>query len=351
MRLDEYYKRLGLPSTASSAEVKRAYRRLRATYHPDRNKGRESKVEPVFKRVQEAFEILTGEREPPLDTRTPANDSGRNAKPPQQESSSRQADHSAWSASRRWDAYGSKDRPPMRGANRHHQLHVPLEVALNGGDVPARYESTGICRQCHGASAKYIVKQCSDCGGVGQLADGKRCGGCAGTGRTGSSQWCPTCQSKGIENFWKSDTVKVPPGAWDGQRLVVAGGGHPGPNGGPAGDAIFSVVVVCGSDFHREGLNLTGEIHVDFVTATLGGTFEARILGRELRMTIPPNSQHGSNIRLPALGLSDGAGKQGDLRLHIVLAMHPAAMRLTNEQRQLFQEMFADAARRTASDT
>src|SRR5471032_2680547 len=62
--LKEYYRRLELPDTASPADVTRAYRRLRAKYHPDRNKGRESIVEPVFKRVQEAFEILIGKREP-----------------------------------------------------------------------------------------------------------------------------------------------------------------------------------------------------------------------------------------------------------------------------------------------
>jgi molecular chaperone DnaJ len=109
------------------------------------------------------------------------------------------------------------------------------------------------------------------------------------------------------------------------------------------------VVVVCGSDFHREGLDLTGELEVDFVTATLGGTFEAKILGRNLRMAIPPNSRQGSLIRLPAHGLSNGSGNQGDLKLHLVLAMPLTVAHLTNEQRQLFRDMFADAARRRSS--
>ncbi|HVE08802.1 MAG TPA: DnaJ domain-containing protein, partial [Paraburkholderia sp.] len=62
MSIGEYYKRLDLPETASPDEIKRAYRRLRAKYHPDLNKGREASVEPVFKRIQEAFEVLTGTR-------------------------------------------------------------------------------------------------------------------------------------------------------------------------------------------------------------------------------------------------------------------------------------------------
>jgi molecular chaperone DnaJ len=131
----------------------------------------------------------------------------------------------------------------------------------------------------------------------------------------------------------------------------VAGGGFPGVHGGAAGDAIFSISVVCGADFTREGLNLSGELQVDFVTATLGGSVEAKVLGRDLRITILPNSQQGCVIRLPARGLSDKAGNQGDLRLRIALVMPSAATLLTDEQRHAFQEMFADAARRGAPDS
>lgn len=77
--LDEYYRRLELPDTASPADVKRAYRRLRAKYHPDRNKGREATVEPVFKRIQEAFEILIGERKAPM--AVPASDASSGPMP------------------------------------------------------------------------------------------------------------------------------------------------------------------------------------------------------------------------------------------------------------------------------
>ncbi len=354
--LDEYYRRLHLPGNASPADVKRAYRRLRAKYHPDHNQGEESKVEAEFKRIQEAFEILSGEREPPSGVRAPSPDSARKAEPSPREqprehsASAGQAQGAKWSASGTWRAYGSHDGPlPARGANRHDKLYVPVEIALNGGDVPTSYQVTEVCRRCHGMSSRFTVEQCSDCGGVGRLAGGARCGACAGTGRSTRNQWCPTCQNTGSENYWKTDTVSVPAGTWDGQKLVMPGGGFPGPNGGAAGDAILSVVVLCGSDFHRDGLNLTGSLHVDFVTATLGGPFDAKVLGRDLRIVIPPNAQQGSLIRLPAHGLSDGSGNRGDLRLHLVLAMPPAVEHLTSEQRQLFGEMFAEAARRSSS--
>jgi DnaJ-class molecular chaperone len=292
LSFDEYYRRLKLPDTASPAEIKRAYRRLRAKYHPDRNKGREAAVEPVFKGIQEAFEILTGVRVSPAagTTPEPKNHPG-NAPSPRE----------------------TRRSPPMRGANCLVELFVPLEVAIDGGGVEATYPVKGPCHPCEKDK--------------GDLA-------------------CARCLGTGIRTWRKSEIVAIPRGAWDGQRLVVEGGGHPGVNGGPAGDAIFSVAIVCGSGVSRSGLDLACEIQVDFVTATLGGDVEARVLGRTLKVTIPPNAQPGTTIRLPGLGLADRGGSRGVLTLQLALTMPAAASHLTDIERQQLREMFADAERR-----
>ncbi|GAB7526254.1 DnaJ C-terminal domain-containing protein [Paraburkholderia sp. 2C] len=356
MSIGEYYKRLNLPETASPEEIKKAYRRLRAKYHPDLNKGSESNVEPVFKRIQEAFEVLTGARAPAAHGASATQEANRptQARPPQPQApraNERDARSKSWStASDRWQAYRSNDdRPPMRGANRHDKLYVPLDVALNGGHAPTSYQITAPCRQCGGMSARVNAGPCADCEGQGKTALGARCGSCGGSGRANIDR-CPACQNTGSESYWKTDQVAVPAGAWDGQQLTVPDGGFPGANGGAAGNALLSVVILCGSDIERDGLNLTRELKVDYVTATLGGTFDAHLLGRNLRVAIPPNSTQGSVIRLPAHGLSDASGNQGELRLHVVLAMPDAARYLTDEQRAQLKQMFDDAARRLKSD-
>jgi len=317
--LDEYYRRLELPDTASPADVTRAYRRMRAKYHPDRNKGRESIVEPMFKRVQEAFEILIGKREP-------------------------QSGPVAASPGGRGKAARSREHggPPTRGASCLIRLFVPLEAAIHGGEVEVSYPVNGPCCQC-----QERVSQCARCGGSsGQSVSGMRCTACVGNGRPLESDWCPTCLGTAVMTYRKSETVKISPGAWDGQRLVVEGAGHPGTNGGPPGDATFSVAIACGSAFRRDGLNLACEVQVDFVTATLGGNFEAQILGHALRMMIPPNAHQGSLIRLLRHGLTDCNGSRGDLTLQLVLTMPAAVSHLTDNERQRLREMFADAERR-----
>jgi curved DNA-binding protein len=57
----DYYTSLGIPKTASEAEIKKAYKKLAMQYHPDRNKG-DKKAEEKFKEINEAYQIL-GDKE------------------------------------------------------------------------------------------------------------------------------------------------------------------------------------------------------------------------------------------------------------------------------------------------
>lgn len=305
MSLDHYYRQLELPSTASPAEIKRAYRRLRARYHPDRNKGREATVEPLFKRIQEAFEILTGERKAPTPGASPAPS-------PAPASTSASSFTQARERHREAQPREPRSRPPMRGANCMTELFVPLEAAIHGGDVLASYMVNGPCFQCHGH---------------------------------GGSR-CPACHGTRASAHRRIETITLAPGAWDGQRVVLEGAGHPGVNGGSAGDAIFSIVIVCSSAFRRDGLDVACEIQVDFATAMLGGAFEAKVLGRPLPMTIAPNSQAGTAIRMRGLGLADRQGARGDLTLHLALVLPACAAHLTEDERARLRQMFAAAQSR-----
>ena len=54
----DYYKALGVPKDASQADIKKAYRKLARTYHPDANKG-EASSEERFKEISEAYDVLS----------------------------------------------------------------------------------------------------------------------------------------------------------------------------------------------------------------------------------------------------------------------------------------------------
>ncbi|PBP24780.1 DnaJ domain-containing protein [Diplocarpon rosae] len=54
----DYYGDLDLPPTAEVAEIKRQFKKLALTYHPDRNPGRENEVTAKFQKIQSAHEVL-----------------------------------------------------------------------------------------------------------------------------------------------------------------------------------------------------------------------------------------------------------------------------------------------------
>src|SRR5881398_1720963 len=56
----DYYKSLGVPKDAGQADIKKAYRKLARTYHPDANKG-DAASEEKFKEISEAYDVLSDE--------------------------------------------------------------------------------------------------------------------------------------------------------------------------------------------------------------------------------------------------------------------------------------------------
>src|ERR1700742_5114694 len=58
----DYYKTLGVPKTATAAEIKKSYRELARKYHPDANKG-SSDAEDRFKEITEAYNVLSDEKQ------------------------------------------------------------------------------------------------------------------------------------------------------------------------------------------------------------------------------------------------------------------------------------------------
>src|ERR1051325_2853998 len=53
----DFYAVLGVPRTASDDDIKKAYRKLALTYHPDRNNG-SKEAEERFKAISEAYDVL-----------------------------------------------------------------------------------------------------------------------------------------------------------------------------------------------------------------------------------------------------------------------------------------------------
>ena len=79
--------------------------------------------------------------------------------------------------------------------------------------------------------------------------------------------------------------VRIPPGVPDGQRLRVAGKGHPGVGGGPRGDLHLKVRVRPHPRFERDGDDLATDVPVPVWQAALGGDIEVQRAHRQRELS------------------------------------------------------------------
>eukprot|EP00961_Rhodomonas_salina_P175723 2369161-Rhodomonas_salina.1 len=56
---EDYYEVLGVSKNAEEGEIKRAYKKLALKYHPDKNPDDQAGAEALFKKVSEAYDVLS----------------------------------------------------------------------------------------------------------------------------------------------------------------------------------------------------------------------------------------------------------------------------------------------------
>ena len=113
-------------------------------------------------------------------------------------------------------------------------------------------------------------------------------------------------------------SVRIPPGANDGDRVRVAGQGAPGGGGGPTGDLIITIRVRAHPHFERDGLDL----HLD-LPVTAGEAFHgAKVLvptpGGEVSLKVPTHAQSGQTVRLKGRGVKRKS-EVGDLFVRLLI--------------------------------
>jgi DnaJ-class molecular chaperone len=112
-------------------------------------------------------------------------------------------------------------------------------------------------------------------------------------------------------------TFRIPPGVDSGKRIRLAGQGHVGSGGGPAGDLIIELRVAPHPTLQREGRNLRTRLTIDLATALLGGKRPVRGVDRDVTLKIPPGVQPGQKLRLRGQGIAPPHGGPGDLIVEI----------------------------------
>ena len=295
----DYYKILGIEKNASSAEIKKAYRKMAMKYHPDHSKG-DKAAEEKFKKISEAYAVLSDEEK-----------------------------------RKQYDTYGSADfnqRYSQEDIFRNFDFgDIFKEFGFGGrgfstGDGGFRFSFGGGGSPFGGRSARQPAPKGSDL--VYELPLTLR-EVATGTDKTISFQHQGRAQNI---------NVKVPKGMINGKKLRLAGKGEPSPYGGAAGDLYIKSVVLEDPAFTIDNYDLVVNREIKLTEAVLGTQITIpTIEGKDLTLKIPPGTRHKTKMRLGGHGIPHMKGQgRGALFVQILINM---PSRLTREQKKLMAQL------------
>ncbi len=349
----DYYEVLGVPRGASEEEIKKAFRQLARTHHPDRNPG-DKEAEERFKEIGEAYSVLSDpEKRARYDQFGSADGPGPGA--------------GGFSGGFGgggspfgdigdiFDAFfgggagGQRRSGPARGEDLRVDMELSLEECFHGVEREVRLTRQENCADCQGTGGRNGEKpaRCARCGGTGQVQQARDtafgrfvtarpCPVCHGAGQTVKDP-CPTCHGSGRQRRARSLKVRIPPGVGDGARVRLSGEGEPGQRGGPAGDLYVFVREHPHERFVREGSDLHVELSIGFPEAALGDEFDLQGIDGQVKVKVPEGTQAGQEIHLRGRGMPHlRGGGRGDLVVHVALKV---PRRLSSEERDLLQRL------------
>jgi molecular chaperone DnaJ len=330
----DYYALLGVSSSASADEIKRAYRRLARELHPDTNP--DPTAEERFKEVARAYEVLSDpERRRRYDMFGPDEPRGAGSDPFGGMGGAGFGDiFDAFFGSGSPFGGGRQRGPsgPVRGPDMEVALDLAFEEAVFGVDRDITLRVPVTCDECAGSGARPGTEPvtCRDCGGAGQVRRVRQsilgqvvtatpCPRCGGSGKAIEDP-CPSCRGEGRRTEERTWTVHVPAGVDAGTTLRLSGRGAAGPRGGPAGDLYVHLRVAPSDRFERVGVDLRTEVHLPVTSASLGATVVVETLDGDEELEVVPGTQTGTVVRLRQRGVPvvEGRGR-GDLLVTLVV--------------------------------
>lgn len=346
----DYYNLLGVQKGASADEIKRAYRTLAATNHPDRGGDAEK-----FKKINEAYQVLSDTQK-----RSQYDQYGQTF-----EQAQRQGGGMGGNPFEGFGGFGGfgqqqgggiefdigdifsdlfgggQARGPqrqVRGVDLEMPLTISFEEAAFGVEKKLDLEKRVQCERCSGNGAEPGTKviTCPKCHGQGSIRTAQRtifgtmqsqviCDRCEGMGKIPETP-CKECSGSGVKRSKKTVTFTVPAGIDDGQRIRVTGEGEAGYRGTPNGDLYLNIRVNRSKDFKRQGADLSIEKKISFVDAALGTTLTVPTIEESgpstVNIKIPNGTQSGKVFKVSGKGVVRlGHSGRGDLfvtvRVHI----------------------------------
>ncbi len=280
---DDPYAALGLTKTATAAEIKKAYRKIARTSHPDLNPD-DPDAERKFKAASHAYDLL---KDPEMRARFDRGEIDASGVERPERKFYRQyaeAPGNPYRSGPGFDEFGDasdifaeflrrQDQGErrssargfdMRGHDRRYSLEIPFLDAVHGGTTRITLPE-GVALE-----------------------------------------------------------VKIPKGSDDGQTVRLRGKGEPGFGNGPPGDALITLTVQPHKLFRRDKNDIHVTLPITLDEAVLGAKVEVPTIDGAVNLTIPKGASSGQVLRLRGRGVTSiGAKSRGDQLVELRIVAPP----------------------------
>ncbi len=292
MAFIDYYKLLGIETSATDEDIKKAYRKLARKFHPDLNPN-DKEAHVKFQQINEANEVLSDPEK-----RKKYDQYGKDWQHGEEFEKARQAQGSGFraGAGSNSGAFGEDDFSDFFGS---------MFGSAGGG---ARSRQAKFRGEDYNAELHLNLKDASQ-----------------------THQQTLTVNGKNIR-------ITIPAGIENGQVIKLKGHAGPGVNGGPNGDLYITFQIADDLKFKRAGNDIYTTTELDLYTAVLGGEITIDTLNGKVKLKVKPETQNGTKTRLKDKGFPvyKKEGQYGDLYVTYSITIPTG---LTEREKELFTEL------------
>lgn len=348
--MSDLYQVLGVPKTANTDEIKKAYRKLAHQFHPDKNPGNKD-AETKFKEISNAYETLGDATK-----RANYDRFGSASNNPGSASNTNGAgfDFNNFGGFESGFGGGMDDVEDIleaffggqfggRNKTGNRQKGVDLEIALSitlqeaaaGITKTVKHEHLAKCTNCNGTGGEpnSSHKQCPTCNGrksvyqrrptvFGTIQQEVQCPQCKGKGEV-YDKACHKCHGSGAEKKLNDIEVQVPAGASDGLRIRFNGMGEVGYSGSTPGDLFIVINIKPQNEFELNNLDVYSNVNVSYFDLLLGANINVSTIWGKLEVKIPASTDPTKELRIKNQGMPklNNISIKGDhyLRMNIIM--------------------------------
>lgn len=293
MAFIDYYKILGIDKSASSGDIKKAYRKLARKYHPDLNPS-DKEAERKFKEINEANEVLSNPA-----NRKKYDEHGKD-----------------WQHADEFQKAKQQQRQYQRGGQQS-----PFGD-FGGGDYSDFFESMFGGRSSRGRTGGGVKFRGQDLNATLNL----------------NLKDVYETHKRTLTINGKNIRLTIPAGVKNGQVIKIKGHGGEGVNGGPKGDLNITFSIENNTKFKLDGDNLYTTVDLDLYKAVLGGEITVETFDGKVKLKIAPETQNDTKVKLKGKGFP--VYKKGEVYgdLYITYKIK-IPKKLTEKEIQLFTEL------------